>query len=242
MAPTTAPAYAYSSTPTRNPLRFLLAVWRIVRDPTDTYEAGIVEIAFARSRLGRRFARWEEVVACLGRDARTASALRERRPCEPIDLAALGRLPEGTLGRVFAEHCGARGLDPNLVYVPPGSEIDWVLHHLYARHDVWHVVTGWGNDEIGEYGLGSFYTAQLGGPTFFGFLFSLAAMSTVLRRRSFAAFMEAIVTGYEMGKRAQPLFGVDWSALWDIPLAEVRARFRIEGEQPIGEGIRAAAA
>ena len=43
-------------------------------------EAAIVEIGFARSRLGRRFARWEQTVAALEVDPRTATALRERRP------------------------------------------------------------------------------------------------------------------------------------------------------------------
>jgi ubiquinone biosynthesis protein COQ4 len=233
--------YAYSTTPTRNPFRYLLALWRAVRDPSDTHEVAIVEMGFARSRLGRRFARWEEVALALSRDPRTAPALRERRPCEPIDLAALGRLPEGTLGRAFSEHCGARGLNPNLGYIPPESEVDWLLHHIIQRHDVWHVVTGWGNDEVGEYGLGAFYIAQLAAPTFFGFLLAIAALSTILRRRSFADFMEAVVSGYEMGKRAEPLFGADWPTLWGESLDAVRARFGISGERLLGEGIRGAA-
>ena len=233
--------YAYSAAPTRNPFRYLLAVWRLVRDPADTDEAAVVEIGFARTRLGRRFARWEEVIAALSSDPRTASAMRERRPCEPIDLEALARLPEGTLGRVFADHCRARGLNPNLVYIPPTTEIDWLLHHLYLTHDLWHVVTGWGNDETGEYGLGSFYLAQLGAPPFFGFLLSIAGFSTVLRRRSFADFMEAVVAGYEMGKQAEPLFGIGWSMLWSVPLADVRKRFGLVGDRLRGEGIRAAA-
>jgi ubiquinone biosynthesis protein COQ4 len=54
--------------------------------------------------------------------------------------------------------------------------------------------------------------------------------------------MEAIVTGYEMGRRAEPLFGVDWSTLWQLPLADVRMRFGIGAEGPIGEGIDATAA
>jgi ubiquinone biosynthesis protein Coq4 len=233
--------YAYGAKPTRNPFRFLLAMWRLVRDPANTHEAAIVELAFARSRIGRRFARWHEVVDALRRDPRTAPALQRRQHCQPIDLEALARMPEGTLGRVFAAHCRARSLNPNLVNIPPDSEIDWMLHHLYLTHDIWHVVTGWGNDEIGEYGLGSFYSAQLAGASFFGFLFSVAALSTVLRRRSFRDFLEAAVAGYESGKRAEPLFGVDWRDLWETPIGVVRARVGIEAGQVSGEGIRAAA-
>ena len=36
--------HAYSGRPTRNPLRFLLALWRTVRDPSNTAEVAIVEI------------------------------------------------------------------------------------------------------------------------------------------------------------------------------------------------------
>lgn len=233
--------YAYSGKPTRNPLRYLLAVWRTLRDPTDTYEVAIVEMGFARSRLGRRFARWGDVVDALRSDPRTLPAVLARRPCDPIDLDALARKPEGTLGRVFAEHCRARGLNPNLAYIPPEGEVDWILHHIALTHDVWHVVTGWGNDLTGETGLGGFYMGQLGAPAFFGYLTGLLSISTALRRRSFQEFMDAITTGYEMGKRAEPLFGVDWSILWDVPLGDVRARLGLIGARIVGEGIRTAA-
>jgi len=235
------PTYAYSSRPSRNPLRFLLAVSRVVRDPSNTNEVAIVQMTLAFSRLGRRFARWEEVIETLRCDPRTASALRERRAAEPIDLARLAGLPEGTLGRVFADHCRASDLNPNLVHVPLGGDVEWTIQHLYQTHDVWHVVTGWGSDEIGEYGLGSFYMAQLGAPAFFAFLLALATLSTIYRRRSLAEFMQAVVDGHEMGKRAEPLFGADWSTLWDLPLADVRERFTILGQRIHGEGIRAAA-
>jgi ubiquinone biosynthesis protein Coq4 len=233
--------YAYSLEPTRNPFRYLLALWRTVRDPTDTTEVSIVEMGFARSRVARRFARWEEIADVLRCDSRTASALLSRRPCDSIDLEALGRMRPRTLGRVFAEHCRTRDLNPNLGYIPPDGETGWILHHLVFTHDVWHVVSGWGNDEIGEYGLGGFYLAQLAGAPFFGYLLAIATLSTVLRRRSLSDFMDAVVMGYGMGKRAEPLFGVDWSPLWEMPLEDVRARFGIGGVRVLGEGIRAAA-
>ena len=44
--------YAYPNR-VRNPLRVLLAAWRVSRDLANTAEAGILEIAFARSRLAR---------------------------------------------------------------------------------------------------------------------------------------------------------------------------------------------
>lgn len=150
-----------------------------------------------------------------------------RQPCLPVDLDDLATRDTGTLGRVFAEHCRARGLNPNLGDIRPQSELDWVLHHLVLTHDIWHVVTGWDNDEVGEYGLGAFYMGQLGAPSFFGYLIGLAALSTAFRRRSFRTFMDALVRGYTMGKQAAPLFGVDWSAHWNVAISDLRVRFPI---------------
>lgn len=238
-----ASAYRYTARPTRNPARYLRAVWRLVRrDPeTTTDEAAIVEIGFARSKLGRRFARWEQVADHLRRDPRTAAALAARRPFGPIDLGALADLPAGTLGRRFADHCRERGIDPNLVHVPPTDEVGWLLNHMYQTHDIWHVVTGWGNDLPGEVGLGGFYAAQLGSPAFFGYMLALVVLNVILRRADLGAVFDAFAVGYRAGKRSQPLFGVAWDDCWYVPLDELRSRLELDPREIVGEGIRNAA-
>ena len=235
--------YHYTANPTRNPARYLLAVWRlVVGDPEKTTdEAAIVEIGFARSKLGRRFARWEEAIEFLKADPRTAPAMLARKPFGPIILKDLEPLPEGTLGRVFADHCRARSIDPNLVHVPPTDEIGWMLNHLYQTHDIWHVITGWGNDLPGEVGLAGFYSAQFGAPPFFGYMLALILLNTVLRKAKLDRIFEAFSAGYQTGLRTQPLFGADWDALWSVPIDELRARFEIDRTTIVGEGIRAAA-
>lgn len=234
------PHYEYSAEPTRNPLRYALAVWRAIRDPSNTHEVGIVEIGFARSRFARRFAGWGDVLAALRRDPRTAARLRERRILGRIDVDLLAGLPEGSLGRVFADHCRRRGIDPNLVYVPPTTEEDWLINHLYQTHDIWHVVTGWGNDMPGEVGIGGFYVAQLHAPSFFAFLLALVNLNTALfARGTFAERMDALTVGYEAGKRAEPLFGVDWSEQWTVPIRDLREQLGIDARRTVGEGIRA---
>jgi ubiquinone biosynthesis protein Coq4 len=235
--------YRYSSRPTRNPMRYLLAVWRLVRgDPEQTTaEAAIVEIGFARSRLGRRFARWEQTIEWLKGDPRTAAAISARGAFGPISLRDLETLPEGTLGRVFADHCRKRGLDPNLIHVPPTDEVGWMLNHLYQTHDIWHVATGWGNDLPGEVGLGGFYAAQFGSPSFFGYMLALIFLNVIWRRADLGEIFQSFSLGYRNGLHAEPLFGVDWGGLWDLPIEEVRMRFAIDGTEIVGEGIQAAA-
>jgi len=238
-----ATGYRYSARPTRNPFRYGLAVWRIIRrDPEEvTDEAAIVEMGFARSKLGRRFARWEDAIAFLKADPRTAPAMAARAAFGPIVLSDLESLPEGTLGRVFADHCRAREIDPNLIHVPPTDEVGWTLNHMYQTHDIWHVLTGWGNDLPGEVGLGGFYSAQFGAPPFFGYMLALIFLNVVSRKANLGDVFQAFSNGYQTGLATEPLFGVDWNALWSTPLEEVRARFAIDRTAIVGEGIRSAA-
>ena len=161
--------YGYSATPTKNPFRFALALWNFMtRETTDQNvgEVGIIEIAFARSRLGRRLARWDRTIDHLSRDERTRQRIRECVPAPPISLEVLESCPSGSLGQVFAEHCRNRNINPNLIDIPLEHESDRVLQHLFQTHDIWHVLTGWGMDNVGEVGLGGFYCGQMGSPVF----------------------------------------------------------------------------
>ncbi|MEZ5572238.1 MAG: hypothetical protein R3E64_09450 [Halioglobus sp.] len=57
--------YQYENKP-RNIFRFALALWRVMRDPENTKEAGIVELTFNRSRWGKKLARWDRVAELVG--------------------------------------------------------------------------------------------------------------------------------------------------------------------------------
>jgi ubiquinone biosynthesis protein Coq4 len=200
----------------------MLALWRVTRDLQNTYEAGIVEIAFARWRLARRFARWDRVIADICRDPGVREAFEQRCPLGWIDVDALAKLPRGTLGRVFATHLRANGLDPNLIQIPVEDDVSYLLQHLYQTHDVWHVVSGCGNDEPGEFAVGGFYAAQLGAP-FFAFLLGLAFFNTAFAKPlQLRPRLEGLAKGYLAGQMAKPLFGTDWTELWAVPLEEVR--------------------
>ena len=243
MRPDDLPEYAYSGKPVRNPLRYAAAIWRLVRsDPAEsTADAAVVEIGFARSKLGRRFARWQETVDVLAGHPQTRRPLDAAEPFGPIVLDGLAALPAGTLGRVFADHCRAREIDPNLIRVPTDDDVGRMLNHLYQTHDIWHVVTGWGNDLAGEVGLGGFYCAQLRSPTFFGYMLALIFLNVISRRADLDEIIAALTAGYRAGRAAEPLFGADWDVLFAMPLEEVRAHFAIDLHEIVGEGIAEAA-
>jgi ubiquinone biosynthesis protein COQ4 len=240
--------YAYSAESTKNPLRYGLALWRFLRSDTDDNiisEVAIIEIGFARSRFGRRLARWEVVLDRLRNDPATELAIAERQVGAPIDLDFLDSLEEGSLGQVFAEHCRNRGINPNLIDVPIEQESDWLLNHLFQSHDIWHVLTGWSNDEVGEVGLAGFYCGQLGSPPFFIFLLSLIFLKKVMRKNNdIDEHISALCSGYRSGRAAKPLFGMDWSTRWNLPLDEQRRSLEIDSGEAgeYGQGIMARAA
>ena len=229
--------YQYGSAPTRNPFRWLLAAWRVSKDLSNTGEAAIVEIGFSRSWIGRKFAGWERTVELLSENESTLAALRTRRRLGPINIDMLANEPEKSLGRVFAGHCRQKGIDPNLVSISVENDNDFVMAHLFETHDIWHVVTGWGNDELGEVGLGGFLLAQLKLPLI-GLMLALILLNTVfVKPSSMGDRMDALLAGYQMGKKAKPLFGVNWEANWGRSVDEIRLELGLLDNVVLGEGV-----
>jgi ubiquinone biosynthesis protein Coq4 len=160
-------------------------------------------------------------------DPQGAQALRDKRRMA-VQVAALAKLPVGTLGRAFADHLQKNGLDPAAIpTLPGGTEIEFMRAHLYETHDVWHAVTGFETDVAGELGLQSFYAAQMPG----GLPFILMAVgmlnAALYDKKDGSRRLEAIALGWRMGREAKPLFGVAWTDLWARPLGEVRASLGI---------------
>ena len=116
-----------------------------------------------------------------------------------------------------------------------------MLNHMYQTHDIWHILTGWGTDLPGEVGVAAFNSAQFGAPAFFGYNIALIFLNVVMRKADLGQIFEAFSVGYQSGQRAEPLFGADWDALWDVPIEEVRTRFGIDRTGIVGEGLKVAA-
>ncbi|HYO57712.1 Coq4 family protein [Archangium sp.] len=171
----------------------------------------------------------QKMVERMSRDPVIARALRERPRLGRVDLEALSRLPEGTLGRAFADQLREYGLDPNLLRVQEAPDAaSYVKAHLFETHDLWHVVTGFRPDSAGELGLQSFYFAQNGSRVSMG-VFVAGLVFTFLRRFELCeVMMPQVVRGWLLGRRARRLFGTDWKRLLDKPLEEVRAAFGLE--------------
>lgn len=157
-------------------------------------------------------------------------ALQERPRVGPLELEVLGRLPENTLGRTLAEAMQRMNLDPSAIpTLSADNDGEYVFAHYYETHDIWHAVTGFGVDKAGELGLQAFYLAQ-GPARLSAMILSAGLLELVVGEEQFddrERRLTEIVRGYEMGRRATSLFGVRWNEMWNVPLSDVRSRFRL---------------
>jgi ubiquinone biosynthesis protein Coq4 len=199
----------------------------LLRDPDRLDQVFALEEALRDPERSRLF------VQELSKDPHIARALARRTRLRPVDLAALSKLPEGSLGKAFASHMAENGLDPAaLPYRPSDDAETFAIAHLRETHDIWHAVTGFGADVAGEIGLQAFYLAQIPSPLSSGILAMIFVHGAFFDANARTRFMPAIVRGWLMGARARPLFGVDWEAWWSRPLDDVRRELAIDPAAP----------
>jgi len=203
--------------------RGVRAMVRITMDPTR------LEEVFVLANLAEESPELARLVEQIRQDPRFADAMRERPRLGRVDQDALAALPEGTLGRAYADFMGARGLrHEDLELVRGERDVDWVRNHLRETHDLWHVATGFDTDVAGELGVQAVYLAQFAGPLPL-VLLTAGMLNTLVRERGDATRrLDAIARGWLLGKRARPLFGLAWAARWERPLEDLRRELGLD--------------
>ena len=83
-----------------------------------------------------------------------------------IDLTELQKLPDGTLGRCYADQLISQGITPDALIDPSpiSNDAEYITHRLRETHDIIHVLTGFGIDGDSELGLQGFNLAQTRSP------------------------------------------------------------------------------
>jgi ubiquinone biosynthesis protein COQ4 len=207
----------------------------LLRDPNDTAQVFTIIQALSFGTLRRMTRRYRRIDS--GR-----AILSERRSLLPaLDRRALEALPAGSLGRAYLDFIDAEGITPaGLVeasergYKPELLEDDAmeiVADRMRDQHDLWHVVTGYHGDLIGEAALLAFTFAQTRNPGV-GFIASMGWVKTGALPGSRRLILEA----FERGRRAAWLPAQDWESLLPLPIDEVRARLGVDAPpryQPI---------
>ena len=163
------------------------------------------------------------------------------------DEARLAALPEESLGGWYLRFMRARGFAPaglleardrgNQSRPPEDPEHEWFYDRLNVMHDLWHVLTGYGTDELGEAALIAFSEAQIPNRSFP--LLLLGAVVKGPKSWDFA-WPRYLWRAYRRGRRARLLTAAPWEELLPLPVAEVRRRLAVEpAAHWHADGIRA---
>lgn len=222
------------------PMRALRAVRALVRNPNDTPKVFEIIDALSGNAGERVFRRFR-------RTPNGERILRERRNLLATldDRERLKLLPPGSLGRVYAEFTEREQITgQGLVDASSAgrrTDLDPDRKLLFDRlrdmHDLWHVVTGYGRDLVGEAALLAFSFAQTRNPGV-GFIVAVA----FLRARGEASSARRVMLdGLRRGRRARWLPAEDWEARLAQPLEAVREELGL-GEPPRYVALRSAGA
>lgn len=151
------------------------------------------------------------------------------------NLSKLAALPAGTLGSAYAQHMLSNGLDPSFYAGSKFSDHDvagrrWEYFRIYSlqSHDVWHVLSGYKTDYLGEIGVFSFLFGQIQLSLYLLIPVSIS-MHTIFgrKRQDCLQAFENLSNGFRMGRAAQSCIGIDWDEYWARDLGQVRSELGI---------------
>lgn len=160
-------------------------------------------------------------------------ALWETRSLPALDTvgaAALRSLPEGSLGRAYADYVAAGGLrDDYLDLLPaPDDPVAYLAVRTVLLHDLIHLLTGYVPGEpLDELRVEAFLLAQTGAFNHVLFLGGFGLHFLKGDPRRLASTPVAVVEAFRRGGRAENLLLVPWQRHLERPLDAVRAEMRL---------------
>lgn len=223
----TAPLAAEAVAPEPISAAFWDAFWALLDEPPGALDAGGVTLRTAQ--LSGSLA--PGIAAKTGLTSLAfpgcAQAVAQGWP-ERFALETLSRCPPDSLGGAFHSLIVDNGFDLEvldrdalgLADLPPP------LGYLNVRslqcHDLWHIVGGYRTTALHEVAISGFQLGQFGHHYSAMFLGSILAKTAALRPQSAAVLADVTLGGWAHGRESPPLLGIDWPAVWDGPVGEVR--------------------
>ena len=206
----------------------LKALRRLLSDKEDTGQVFEIMRALNGGTNARNYGRLLETVKG-GRVAYERVELAERL----MDDAWLDSFAAGTVGAAYrdfirSENLSAEGLaqisrqrQTRVDEVHPHA---WFGRRMRDSHDIWHILSGYHRDGLGEASLVAFSYAQTR-----GLGWALIGLGAWLRARKDGrgAGARAIRQGYQRGMAARWLPGEDYVELLSEPLDQARRRLNI---------------
>jgi ubiquinone biosynthesis protein COQ4 len=211
------------------------ATRKALKDPNDTKQAFRIADSLSFGTAGRLLRRYRKTDV-------GAQRLRDRKKLLDtlLDRKRLEAMPDGSFGRAYLRFLDSEGItaeglvqasvDGRETLDDPDQE--FISQQLREMHDLWHTLSGYQGDLLGEVAVLAFSFAQLRHPGV-GFL---AALGLVLAPD--AKIRSFIIDGFRRGRRATWLPAQDWERLLPLPLDQVRRQLHIE-PVPAYEPVRA---
>jgi ubiquinone biosynthesis protein COQ4 len=207
----------------------LKALRRLLSDKEDTGQVFEIMRALNGDSTARGYRRLIESTWTGGRLAYERVELAPRL----MDDAWLDRFSPGTIGAAYrdfirSENISAEGL-AQVARQRGGAKDEphpyaWFGRRMRDSHDIWHILSGYHRDGLGEACLVAFSYAQTG-----GLGWALIAVGAAVRalREGQPRAVAAIWQGYRRGKAAAWLAAEDYLRLMDEPLDLARRRLNI---------------
>jgi ubiquinone biosynthesis protein COQ4 len=213
------------------PIRALKAVRRLIADKEDTVQVFEIMRALTGSAIPKGYRR----LLSTPEGGRIAYE-REEFAARLSDTAWLASFGPGTVGAAYRDFIAPRGLSAEGLADEsrkiPDADIDaphplaWYGRRLRDVHDVWHVLTGYGTDALGEVCVVAFSYAQTRSLGFAAI--ALAGAREFARLKDGNPYGPAVREAWSHGRSAAWLPAVDYPALFAMPLEEARERLSIK--------------
>ncbi|MEQ1753386.1 MAG: Coq4 family protein [Micropepsaceae bacterium] len=212
------------------PVKALRALFRLFKNKEDTSQVFEIMRALSGKSVPNGYMR------LLSTPLGGAIAYRRLELAQVLsDRAFLESLPAGSVGRAYLdfvtrENISAEGLiAESRKGIDDGIDSDhpyaWYGRRMRDVHDLWHILTGYSRDAIGEACVVAFSYAQTRSPGF-----ALIAVGGALKLRSALPgqpIVKAVWEAYQNGRKASWLPSEDYLKLLAEPLEAARARLNI---------------
>ncbi|HXI88135.1 MAG TPA: Coq4 family protein, partial [Parvularculaceae bacterium] len=227
--------------PPVRPFHALSAVIKLVRNKEDTrqvFEAVRAMSGRAGKRMFKRFLATDYGRRVISEPVKLEEILSDR--------VRLRALPEGSVGRAYLAFMEGENLTiDGLRAAAREADVDFdrptdfenyrrLFMHTQTSHDLWHVLTGYGRDAIGEMCNLCFTRAQSRNPGFR--LIIWIGILAMKRRRPGQPIWRVANEARRIGENAEWILGVDVEELLPLPLGEARRRLKI-GEPVVYKSI-----
>jgi ubiquinone biosynthesis protein COQ4 len=193
---------------------------RLVVNPADPLHGPIFQMCAEHSLL-------RKVTRSLERhgEGQRLLAERPRLNASVVSLATMAAHPPRSLGQAYAAYFDANGITPfDPPELPVETNQDYLATRLREVHDVLHVVTGYGTDDVGELELQWFNLGNVGwGPLPFIMFLAFFVTGRMKKYGGLWTVYKRARAAYRRGRRSRALASVVWEDYWHMPVRDVQA-------------------